>query len=321
MKRAVLEFERPIAELEDKVAELRSFGESNDVDVEHGITVLLEKIEETRKRVYASLTPIQKVQLARHPERPYSLDYLDRLLIDFIELKGDRRYADDQAIVGGFGRFRGQKVMFIGQQKGRDVKENVRRNFGMCHPEGYRKALRLMQLADKAGTPIITFIDTPGAYPGLASEERHVGEAIALNLREMFNLTVPVISVVIGEGGSGGALGIGCANRVLIMQFAYYSVITPEGCAAILWKSQEGDNVATASKALKITSDDLLNLGIVDEIVPEPEGGANQDYDTAASKLGDCLEKHLKTLGKLTADELMQDRYDKFRKMGNFLEA
>ncbi len=325
MKKAVLEFERPIFELEQKVEELRRFGTVNDVDVDQGIQLLLEKIAETRRQIYQNLTPIQKVQLARHPDRPYANDYIGFMCTDFVELRGDRRFANDKAMIGGFAKLDGLPVMIIGQQKGRDVKENVSRNFGMCHPEGYRKALRLMQLADKAKVPIICLIDTPGAYPGIASEERHVGEAIAVNLREMFNLSVPIICIVIGEGGSGGALGIGIGNRVLIMQYAYYSVITPEGCAAILWKSQTTDEglstAACAAEALKITSSDLLQLGLVDGIIPEPEGGANQDPERAKCLVKEAILQHLKELTAMTPDELREDRYQKFRRMGIFSEA
>lgn len=322
MKKAVLEFERPIFELEQKVEELRRFGEVNDVDVQQGLQVLEEKIEQTREQIYSTLTPWQNVQLARHPERPYALDYIEAICSDFVELKGDRRFANDSALVGGFARIGDQRVMIIGQQKGRDVKENVKRNFGMCHPEGYRKALRLMQLANKAKVPIICLIDTPGAYPGLASEERHVGEAIAVNLREMFLLDVPIICVVIGEGGSGGALGIGIGNRVMVMQHAYYSVITPEGCAAILWKSQttpDGESsVAKAASALKLTAENLKELGLIDAIIPEPEGGANQQPEKAKGLVREALLGALEELSEKSPKELKDERYEKFRKMGAF---
>ncbi len=322
MKKAVLDFERPIFELEKKVEELRRFGQINEVDVEQGVKLLLDRIEETRTQVYRSLTPIQRVQLARHPERPYFLDYVDDFCTDFVELRGDRRYANDRALVGGFAKLGGRRVMVIGQQKGHDVKENVLRNFGMSHPEGYRKALRLMQLANKAKVPIVCFIDTPGAYPGIASEERHVGEAIHVNLREMFLLNVPIVCIVIGEGGSGGALGIGIGNRVLVMENAYYSVITPEGCAAILWKSQTTEDgtsaVAQAAEALKLTSKDLLELKLIDEVIPEPEGGANQDPAKAKSLIKAALLKQLGELEGMTPDQLREDRYRKFRAMGAF---
>jgi len=322
MKKAVLEFERPIFELEQKVEELRQFGKSNDVDVEQGVQLLLQKIEDTRKQIYDNLSAWQNVQLARHPERPYALDYIQYMCEDFLELRGDRRYANDRAMVGGFAKLNSRPVMIVGQQKGRDVKENVLRNFGMCHPEGYRKAMRLMQLANKARVPIVCLIDTPGAYPGIASEERHVGEAIAVNLRDMFSLTVPILCVVIGEGGSGGALGIGIGNRVLVMEHAYYSVITPEGCAAILWKSQTGDTgvspVAQAAAALKLTSHELLKLGLIDAVIPEPRGGANQNPELAKQYVRDAIVKQLDELAKLEPAQLKAERYAKFRKMGAF---
>ena len=257
-----LDFEKPIAELEQKVADLREFSRRHDVDVSHGIALLEARLDETRRRVFSNLTAWERVQLARHPERPYPQDYVKRLATDFLELNGDRRYADDRAILGGFGKIDGRPMLLLGTRKGRNLKENVEFNFGCAHPEGYRKALRLMQLADKAGLPIVIFIDTPGAYPGIGAEERHIGEAIAVNLREMFRLRVPIIAVVVGEGGSGGALGIGVGNRVMILENAYYSVITPEGCAAILWR--ESNAAARAAEALKLTSADLKAMGLVD---------------------------------------------------------
>lgn len=315
----ILEFEKPLYELEEKISQLREFSRTHEVDVSEGVNLLEADIATRRKRLFAELTPWQRVQLARHPERPYPRDYLQRLFTDFIEIHGDRRYAEDQAIMGGFAKFDGQPVMIIGSQKGRNLKENVRSNFGCAHPEGYRKALRLMQLAAKCRIPIFTFVDTPGAYPGLGAEERHVAEAIAVNLREMFTFGVPLLVTVVGEGGSGGALGIGVGNRVLILEYAYYSVITPEGCAAILWR----DATATpkAAEALKLTSHDLLGLGLVDEIIPEPVGGAHRDYDLAAQNLGAVLRKHLAELRKLTPAQLCEQRYDKFRAMGKFVEG
>jgi acetyl-CoA carboxylase carboxyl transferase subunit alpha len=326
MKRTVLEFERPIHELEQKMEELRRFGQTNEVDVTQGLQVLEEKIAQTRRQIYENLSPWQNVQLARHPERPYALDYIGYMCTDFIELRGDRRYANDKAIIGGFAKLDQRPVMVIGQQKGRDVKENVQRNFGMCHPEGYRKALRLMQLAEKARVPIVCFIDTPGAYPGIASEERHVGEAIAVNLREMFALTVPIVCVVIGEGGSGGALGIGIGNRVLVMAHAYYSVITPEGCAAILWKTQAASEggvtpVAQAAAALKLTAPDLQRLGLIDGIIAEPRGGANQQREEALKLVKEAIVAQLDELREKSPAELKRERYEKFRRMGAFLEA
>ncbi len=313
-----LPFEEPILELEQKVVDLLEFSKKHDVDVSHGVEILQQRIAETKKRIFENLNPWQRVQLARHPNRPYCCDYITRIFTDFLELHGDRRFADDQALMGGFAKLDNEPVMVIGTQKGRNLKENVKVNFGSAHPEGYRKALRLMKLADKARVPIISLIDTPGAYPGIAAEERHIGEAIAVNLREMFTLRVPVIVVIIGEGGSGGALGIGVGNRVLILENAYYSVITPEGCAAILWR--DGGATAKAAEALKLTSSDLLKLNLVDEVIPEPLGGAHRDYDAVAVSVKEYVRKHLKKLKEVSAEELPVQRYDKFRSMGVFEE-
>jgi acetyl-CoA carboxylase carboxyl transferase subunit alpha len=258
------------------------------------------------------------VQLARHPKRPYTLDYINAIFTDFSELHGDRLYAEDRAVVGGFAKFNGLKVMVIGTQKGRDTKENIRRNFGSAHPEGYRKALRLMQLAGKFGLPVLTFIDTAGAYPGIGAEERHIAEAIAINLREMMVLETPIIASVLGEGGSGGALGIGVADRVLILENAYYSVISPEGCAAILWKDRSAS--AKAAEALKITAKDLFEFKLVDEIIPEPLGGAHIDPATTMANLKEALARHLEQLRQLPVEELLRQRYAKFRSFGHFLE-
>jgi acetyl-CoA carboxylase carboxyl transferase subunit alpha len=310
----VLDFEEPIVELERKVQELRDFSAQRDVDMTHGIEELQKRIGETRRQIFENLTPWQRVQLARHPERPHPIEYVEELCTDFLELKGDRRYADDRAIFGGFARLGEQRVMLIGTRKGRNLKQNVDVNFGSAHPEGYRKALRLMQLADRSGCPIVSLIDTPGAYPGIAAEERHIGEAIAVNLLEMFRFSVPVVVVVTGEGGSGGALGIGVGNRVLIMENAYYSVITPEGCAAILWR--DGAAAPKAAEALRLTSKDLLEMGIVDAIVPEPVTGAHRDMEGAASSLGEAIASSLTELKSLSPDELRQQRYDKFRALG-----
>ncbi len=315
----ILEFEKPVHALEAKLAELEEFSRTHDVDVAQGLESLKERICAAREAVFSNLTAWQRVQLARHPDRPYPRDYIKLLFEDFLELHGDRRYADDKAIIGGFAKLGGRKVMVIGTQKGRNLNENVRYNFGSAHPEGYRKAMRLMQLADKADVPIVCLVDTPGAYPGLASEERHIGEAIAVNLRDMFKLKVPVVVVVTGEGGSGGALGIGVGNRVLIMEYAYYSVITPEGCAAILWR--DGARAPDAAAALKITGPDLHRLGLVDEIVPEPVGGAHSDCQKAAELLGQALERHLEELEKLSETQLCVQRYEKFRQMGVFEET
>ncbi len=318
MVKIVLDFEKPVSELESKVKELENLSTSNNINVEDEIAILVKKLEETKKKVYSNLTPWERVQLARHPNRPYTLDYIELIFTDFLELHGDRRYSDDAAIVGGFAKLDGSPIMIIGTQKGRNIKENVYRNFGCPHPEGYRKALRLMQLANQAGIPIITFIDTPGAYPGIASEERHIGEAIAVNLRDMFNITVPILAVVIGEGGSGGALGIGVGNKILILEHAYYSVITPEGCAAILWKDRAFS--PKAAEALKLTSRALKDLEIVDDIIPEPISGAHNDLEGAAVNIKNALKQHLQSLSKLSGKQLKDQRYNKYRAIGKFTE-
>ena len=318
MAEFVMEFEKPIVELKKKIAEITEIGERNGVDMSAELEALNRKLAATTEEIYSSLSPWQKVQLARHPERPYTLDYIENLVTDFIELHGDRRYSDDKAIVGGIGRFNNIPVMIIGTQKGRDTKSNLYRNFGWPHPEGYRKALRLMQLADRMRLPVITFIDTPGAFPGIASEERHVGEAIAVNLRDMFALTVPVIAVVIGEGGSGGALGIGVGNKVLILENAYYSVITPEGCAAILWKDRKF--APAAADALKLTAEDLMQLGVADRIISEPSGGAHKDHAKTAELVGMAIMDELEKLLKLSPEELKEQRYQKFRAIGSVCE-
>ncbi|MEE9369525.1 MAG: acetyl-CoA carboxylase carboxyltransferase subunit alpha [Pontiella sp.] len=311
-----LPFEAPIAELETKLQELEAFSQEQDIDVSHEINNMKRKIDETRIEIYANLTAWQKVQVARHPDRPYTMDYINTMTTDFIEIHGDRIHRDDRAIVGGFAKIDGKKIMIIGSQKGRDTKSNVECNFGCAHPEGYRKALRLMKLADKFGVPIISLIDTKGAYAGLESEERHIAEAIAVNLRECFNIKVPIICVVIGEGGSGGALGIGIGNRILILEHAYYSVISPEGCAAILWKDRSFSD--KAAEALKITGPDLIKLKLADEVIPEPKGGAHADLPAAAANLKAAILSQLETLSSMSAEEILQDRYDKFRAMGVF---
>jgi len=315
-----LDFEKPIAELQRKLDELKKHPETHSLGVsfEEEIKLIERKIEETRKQIFTNLTAWQRVQLARHTKRPYTLDYLQKTFSGFSELHGDRLFSDDRAVVGGFARLEKHPVMVIGTQKGRETKENILRNFGSAHPEGYRKALRLMRLADKFGLPIVTLIDTAGAYPGIGAEERHIAEAIAVNLREMMLFEVPVIAVVIGEGGSGGALGIGVANRVLILENAYYSVISPEGCAAILWKDRAA--AAKAAEALKITAKDLLELGLVDEIIPEPLGGAHNDPDQAAQTLKACLLNHLEQLAKMPPNDRMKQRYAKFRSYGHYLD-
>jgi acetyl-CoA carboxylase carboxyl transferase subunit alpha len=311
-----LPFESPITELETKLHELEAFSKEQDIDVSHEIQNMKDKIEETRDEIYANLTAWQKVQVARHPNRPYTMDYIEAMTTDFVEIHGDRIHRDDRAIVGGFAKIDGKKVMIIGSQKGRDTKSNVESNFGCAHPEGYRKALRMMKLADKFNVPIVTLIDTKGAYAGLESEERHIAEAIAVNLRECFNIKVPIVCVIIGEGGSGGALGIGIGNRILMMEHAYYSVISPEGCAAILWKDRAYSD--KAAEALKITGKDLMDLKLADEVIPEPKGGAHADHAAAATNLKQAVLKHLGELSEMSDEEIMQDRYDKFRVMGNF---
>jgi acetyl-CoA carboxylase carboxyl transferase subunit alpha len=315
-----LDFEKPIIELQNKLDDLKKHPETHSlgISLEEEIKAMEVKLEETRRQVFSNLTAWQRVQLARHPKRPYTLDYLNNTFADFRELHGDRLYAEDRAIVGGFAKLGDQKVVVIGTQKGRDTKENIMRNFGSAHPEGYRKAMRLMRLADKFGLPIITLIDTAGAYPGIGAEERHIAEAIAVNLREMTLLDVPIIACVIGEGGSGGALGIGVADRVLILENAYYSVISPEGCAAILWKDRAA--AAKAAAALRITAKDLLELKLVDEIVPEPLGGAHNDPATSAATLKQSLLKHLTELLALPGPERLKQRYEKFRAYGHYLE-
>ena len=318
-QRIVLDFEKPVAELEAKLRDLEQLGVSGHVVMDEEIASFKKKLDETKLRTYAALSPWQRVQMARHPNRPYTMDYIDRLFTDFLELHGDRRYADDAAIIGGFAKLDGRPVLVLGTQKGRNTRDNVLRNFGCPHPEGYRKALRIMQLADKSHIPIFCLIDTPGAFPGIASEERHIGEAIAVNLREMFRLSVPIIVTVIGEGGSGGALGIGIGNRVLLLENSYYSVITPEGCAAILWKDRAFS--AKAAESLKLTATDLAKLDIIDDIVKEPLGGAHQDPDLAATLLKEALLRHLAELDELSGEELREQRYQRFRKLGVFNES
>jgi len=310
-----MDFEKEIAVLEKKIAELKKRSSTKG---KAEIESLTAKVEAMHNEQYLHLSPWQRVQLSRHPERPYTLDYIEMLFTDFMEFSGDRRFRDDKAVVGGFARFRGKPVMVIGTQKGRDMKSNLYRNFGWPNPEGYRKAMRLMRLAEKAGVPIVTFIDTPGAYPGISSEERHVGEAIAVNLRDMFSLTVPVVSVIIGEGGSGGAIGLGVGNRVLIMENAYYSVITPEGCAAILWKDKK--YAPFAAEALQLSADRLLALGVVDSVIPEPVGGAQRDPAAAAAAVGSAIGECLNSLRRISPEKLKEQRYQKFRKMGEFEE-
>jgi acetyl-CoA carboxylase carboxyl transferase subunit alpha len=316
--RQVLEFERPIIELERKIDELRELSRGS-IDFADEIKRLERKARKLQEEIFAELVPWQKVQLSRHPARPFTLDYIQLLFEDFVELAGDRAFADDQSIVGGFARFEGREVMVIGHQKGRNTKDNLRRNFGMSRPEGYRKAARLMQLAARFGRPILTFIDTPGAYPGVGAEERGQAEAIARNLEVMSGLETPFIATVIGEGGSGGALALGVGDRILMLEYAIYSVISPEGCASILWKDQS--KVATAAEELKLTAPDLLRLGVCDEIVKEGAGGAHRDLATTAENLRQALGRHLDQVCALTPSELLARRYDKYRAMGVIEEA
>ena len=307
-------YEKEIAELEQQIQTLERVADQHGLAVSGELQILNEKLDRLRRESYQQLTPVERVQLARHQKRPYTLDYIERTFTDFMELHGDRAFRDDEAIVGGWARLDGQAVMLIGHQKGRDMKENLRRNFGMPHPEGYRKALRLMLLAEKFGRPIVTLIDTPGAYPGIGAEERGQAEAIARNLREMARLHVPIVAVVIGEGGSGGALALGVADRILMLENSIYSVISPEGCAAILWKTAAAKDQAAA--ALKLTAADLAQLEIVDEVVSEPMGGAHTDWDATADALREALTRQLAELGALDADALRRARWQKFEAMG-----
>jgi acetyl-CoA carboxylase carboxyl transferase subunit alpha len=312
-----LDFEQPLIEIENRIAGLQAQEATQKTREE--IAKLEDRLSRLRQKTYASLTPWQRTQLARHPRRPHTRDLFKLLFDDFVELHGDRVYGDDAAIVGGLARFEGRGVVVIGHQKGRDTREKIARNFGMPHPEGYRKALRLMHLAQKFGKPIVTFIDTPGAYPGLGAEERGQAEAIARNLREMAGLRVPILSVVTGEGGSGGALAIGMGNRVLMLEYAIYSVISPEGCAAILWG--DAAKAPDAAESMRITAPDLLRLGVIDGIVPEPVGGAHRDWEGAAGNLREALREHLRPLASLSPEDLVAHRYEKFRKIGAFEEA
>ncbi|MEO5731936.1 MAG: acetyl-CoA carboxylase carboxyltransferase subunit alpha [Byssovorax sp.] len=312
----VLPFERPVVDLVEKVRELRALAAS-DQRFEPELARLEEKTSRLAREIFADLTPMQKVQISRHASRPYTLDYVKRLFTSFDELKGDRRFAEDAAIVAGVASYHGRSVVLVGHQKGRGTKENMKRNFGMPYPEGYRKAIRMYELADKFGLPVLTFIDTPGAYCGIGAEERGQSEAIGASLAAMARARVPIIATIIGEGGSGGALALGVANRVLVLEFACYSVITPEGCAAILWK--DGARADEAATRLKITAPDLLQLGVVDLVVEEPTGGAHQDHDDAAARLDRALWAQLTALDGLSPDELVEDRYRRFRALGTFV--
>lgn len=314
-----LKFERKITEVEEQIEKLLEQSETNEFDVAGELKELQKKLHSLRQTTYQNLTPMEQVQMARHPKRPYTLDYIHRIFKDWIELHGDRKFRDDEGIVGGWAKISGTSVMVIGHQKGRNMKENLRRNFGMCHPEGYRKALRLMRLAEKFARPVITFIDTPGAYPGIGSEERGISEAIAYNLREMSNLRTPMLSIVIGEGGSGGALGIGVTDRILMLEHSVYSVISPEGCAAILWRS--ADYKKEAAKALKLTSKDLLELQIADEVIPEPVGGAHSDWDVASENVKEAIQRNLGDLEHVDIDDLLSNRWAKYESMGQWKES
>ena len=321
MGTSALEFEKPLVEVERQIEELRKLAAEREISVDAEIAPLEEKLGELRQSIYANLTPIQRVQVARSPRRPFTLDYIRLAFTDWIELHGDRAYRDDPAIVGGWARIDGETVMVIGQQRGRDTRENLHRNFGMPHPEGYRKALRLMKLAEKFHVPVLTFIDTPGAWAGLGAEERGQSEAIARNLLEMSQLTVPIIATIIGEGGSGGALALGVADRVLMLQNAIYSVITVEGCAAILWKDGKSPEMRErAASALKITALDLLELRIIDEIIPEPPGGAHADQEATAKAVGEAILRNLDELRRLKPDKLVRRRREKYLRMGQFEE-
>jgi acetyl-CoA carboxylase carboxyl transferase subunit alpha len=314
-----LEFEKPILELERKLEELKGFTSREDIDISGEVKRLEEKLDKIKKEIYDNLTPWQRVQIARHPRRPYTLDYIDMMMTDFVELHGDRHFADDRAIVCGLAKLDGEKVMALGHQKGKDTKENLERNFGCANPEGYRKALRIMCMAEKFGIPIVVFIDTPGAYPGIGAEERGQAEAIAYNLREMAKLKVPIVVCVIGEGGSGGALGIGVGDRIYVLENAYYSVISPEGCAAILWK--ERSRSPDAALALKLTARDLFEMGIIDGIIKEPLGGAHRNPHQTAASIKTALRKELAALRDTPKEKLLETRYAKFRSIGIFKEG
>jgi len=319
MVRHYLDFERPLMELERELGELQRFAPRNDPKAHARITWLERRITKVREEIFSQLTPWQRTQLSRHIERPHTLDYIQLIFKDFIELHGDRGFMDDPALVGGLARLDGKVVVVVGHQKGRDMKEMGYRNFGMSHPEGYRKALRIMELGVRFNKPIVTMIDTPGAYPGVGAEERGQAEAIARNLREMAAFPVPIVVVVIGEGGSGGALAIGVGDRVLMMENAIYSVISPEGCAAILWR--DGAKGHLAAEALKLTAADLLKLQVIDEVIPEPVGGAHRNYQKAAATVKEAVVRHLGELKDIPEERLLTERYQRFRRMGAFLEG
>lgn len=312
----VLEFEKPILELEKKIAELKLLGQNGNLNLQSEVRKLETRLDQVKKEVYTALSPWQRVQIARHPKRPYAMDYMQAIFTNFTELHGDRTFADDKALIGGFGKLQGQSFLALGHQKGRDAKENIMRNFGSAHPEGYRKALRLMKLAEKFSVPIAVFIDTPGAYPGVGAEERGQANSIAVNIMEMSRVRVPIIVTVIGEGGSGGALGIGVGDRVLVLENAYYSVISPEGCAAILWKDRT--KAPEAAAALRLTGRDLLDLKIIDEVIPEPLGGAHKDPELTIDFVRRALERQWRDISRMDPEALIEARYHRYRVMGVF---
>jgi len=316
MKSQPLDFEKPIVELEQKLEELRGHSRENNVNLDPEVRRMESKIEEMKKNVYSNLTAWQRVQIARHTARPFTLDYLQLSFSDFVELHGDRHYADDPAMPGGLATIGRHKCAVIGHQKGRNTKENIRHNFGCANPEGYRKALRLMRMAEKFALPFVSLIDTPGAYPGIGAEERHIAESIAVNIRDMMTLRTPTVAVVIGEGGSGGALGVGVCDRVLMLENSYYSVISPEGCAAILWKHRK--HAPEAAEALKLTATDLKELKLVDDVIHEPLGGAHQNQEAAIANLREAVIRHLDELTQIPMEKLLAQRYEKFRRMGFF---
>jgi len=316
MKVQPLEFEKPIIELQRKLEDLKKHSHVQDINLESEVRAMEARIEELKSEIYAKLTSWQRVQISRHPARPFALDYINLGFTDFIELHGDRFYGDDRSMPGGMATLGEFRCMVIGHQKGRDTKENLLRNFGSPHPEGYRKAMRLMRMAEKFSLPVVALIDTPGAFPGVEAEERHIAESIAVNLREMMILKTPIVSVIIGEGGSGGALGIGVADRVLMLENAYYSVISPEGAAAILWKHRK--HAPEAAEALKLCAGDLRELKLIDEVIPEPLGGAHRDHETAIAILKKTVLKHLQELTRIPVDQLLAERYEKFRKVGEY---
>lgn len=322
--RYYLDFEKPIEELDNKIEELRRLSDGKDIDITSEIKRLEKKVKDLRAEIFSNLTPWQKTMIARHPDRPYTLDYISLIAADFIELHGDRRFSDDPSIVGGLGKISQRSFMIIGHQKGRGTKERILRNFGQPHPEGYRKAMRLMKMAERFGLPILTFIDTPGAYPGIGAEERGQAEAIATNLMEMSRLKTPIISVVIGEGGSGGAIALGVGDMVYMLEHSIYSVISPEGCAAILWKRGNGEigveEFAKAAESLKLTAQDLLRFKIIDDIIPEPSGGAHRDYETISKRISDFVIKAFEELRTKPPAKLVEERYRRLRRIGEWLE-